>query len=96
MITIDALIYPSDLLKHRHLKDWKLHVKLDFFHKYFGCFVCFDLLWAELCIRLSDCEEQCYFGFNCDLNVVNCVNVLLLVGLEIDSNTVKPYFVQKN
>ena len=82
------------------IRSLKTHIRTPcqswLFHKYFGRFVCIDLLWAELCIRLSDCEEQCYFGFNCDLNVVNCVNVLLLVGLEIDSNTVKPYFVQKN
>ena len=33
------------------------------FHKFFGCFFCFDLLWSWAESAVSPAEKKCYFGF---------------------------------
>ena len=39
------------------------------FHKYFGCFFCFDLLWSWAETAVSPTEKKCYFGFDSCKNV---------------------------
>ena len=31
---------------------------------FFGCFVCFDLLWIRAESAVSPAEKKCYFGFD--------------------------------
>ena len=59
----DTIIFEIDIMK----KSSPINLNLCqtwLFHKFFGCFFCFDLLWSWAESAVSPAEKKCYFGFD--------------------------------